>query len=1732
MNLLTLLLVLVGQSVRWVETTHADFADGIVDPQMYVSLRSQLDPDSGCVEFFSRFDVNNDGWYDLGCSDDSGPNLTIYLGSPDGYSPENRLRYGPLGSGGNIDLADLNLDGHAELIHSGWRDGRAVVYWGTPSGPSAFDTTVLDYDGEGEDVSVYDLDKDAYLDILLGSSNGRLYVFWGSRGGYRTSNHSEVSLGRSLGHNIEVADLDRDGWGDIVLSSWTWNQNPIVYWGPNRQPRNIIWLPGRWNNFHGISVADLDKNGWLDIVYTGYDTVVTSFIYFGSDSGFAVDSRTEVHPGQCYGGSAIVDLNDDSWLDIVFLRGNWIHGGTWKPVVYYNTLRAPYFSDSSRVDLGTGTFNASGGFIGDFDRDDIPDVFVNNMIPRDSSFILWGPDYLRRTGLPSHMDHHGVFREPGNVYDRSLTAYYRSSVFDAGDTARCMSGACRWLAFEPPGSKVLVACRSGEVPVPDSTWTEFDWVDSVTGRIPDRCLGGRYLQYEVVFRYLWPCYLPNLERIELDLVVGPQPFADVGVTEIVVPGRLADSGVALVPAAVVYNFGTQPSNFTVRMSIGPDYADTVFATLVPGRFDTVFFASWTPTRRGIWPVKCSTALATDVNPENDAQMSWVTVRVEDVAAVRIIAPTGTMYEQDTVTPQAAVRNLGTTSASFPVEFRIGDGYLERAIVLDLLPDSEAIVSFRLYYAEPGSHPVSCSTALSGDMVPANDRVVDTVRVAARLVFDVGVSAILAPVDTVDSGMTVRPRAVVENFGTQAASFPVRCYVGESYSDQQFVWLDAGGQDTVEFIFWNALECGRFSVRCSTAYADDSNPANDQRLDTVVVVPAPVHDVAVTAIVAPAGTLDSGTVTVPRAVVRNLGNRAAVFPLRCYIGADYSDEQTVSLAACQSDTVAFRAWTALLRGDRAVRCTAAYLLDRNPANDKREQPVFVRVRDVAATAIIAPVGTVPAGVELAPRALVRNLGNVRESFAVLARITTDYVDTARVSALYPDSSTVVTLRPWRAVTGRHTVSCSTMLGPDMVRSNDRVQDTVCVTPSAQQDVGVVEILAPVPVADSGRVVLPSAVVANYGTAVASFAVRLTIGSSYLDEQIVSLAPQELDTVTFREWEAVGRGQRLVRCSTMMAGDSNPANDTLTRVIRIRVRDVGAVRIIAPPGQVRNGEVVTPQAEVQNFGTEVESFQAVFRIQGGYADTVRVSGLAPNSWSRIRFRSWPAVTGDYGMACSTCLSVDMRPDNDQVSGVVYVVQRALLVVPDTSAWAFPSTTVDYRLRVTNLSSEMDTIDLATTRPRSGWLLDLLDAAKAGPLPDRNNNGLPDIAGLWPGATEPFTVRVTVPADELALVEDSVVVTGRSSRDTTVTDQARLRTSVLTVASLNLSPDGCDSIPAGGSVDYRLTVANLGNAFDLADLELERISGQPGWFYQFLGLSGNRLSDGNHNGKPDIGPLAPFAGSDEFLLRVRAPTDARPGETDAVRVWALSGNNPATRTCITARTTALGRLTGLVVAPDQEDQQLTGTSSTYRLYVKTRGNMADIIGLRAIPDQPDWLVAVCDEQGRGRLPDPDLDGFAELGPVVPDTERYFTLLVRTPDNVPDDLAGNIDSLGCCRIQVIGRSTMFDGLGDTALVVIRAIPRLAIHNFQNPFRDRTRFIFSIPQPGRASLRVYNRAGELVSRVFELEEFAIGIHTRVWNGTNLSGRRLAPGTYLYVFELTDTPDDLDRRLTKKLMIE
>ncbi|HTW92438.1 MAG TPA: FlgD immunoglobulin-like domain containing protein [bacterium] len=103
--------------------------------------------------------------------------------------------------------------------------------------------------------------------------------------------------------------------------------------------------------------------------------------------------------------------------------------------------------------------------------------------------------------------------------------------------------------------------------------------------------------------------------------------------------------------------------------------------------------------------------------------------------------------------------------------------------------------------------------------------------------DVGVTQIIQPVDTVDSGMVVVPTAVVKNFGGVQETFPVRFSIGGSYTHDTTVTVGSGVTDTVAFPQWVAGPVGTFEVRCSTRLGSDVNNANDRATDTVVVKPS-------------------------------------------------------------------------------------------------------------------------------------------------------------------------------------------------------------------------------------------------------------------------------------------------------------------------------------------------------------------------------------------------------------------------------------------------------------------------------------------------------------------------------------------------------------------------------------------------------------------------------------------------------------------------------------------------------------------------------------------------------------------------------------------------------------------------------------------------------------------------------------------------------------------------------
>uniref|UniRef100_A0A7C4GBI6 T9SS type A sorting domain-containing protein n=1 Tax=candidate division WOR-3 bacterium TaxID=2052148 RepID=A0A7C4GBI6_UNCW3 len=337
----------------------------------------------------------------------------------------------------------------------------------------------------------------------------------------------------------------------------------------------------------------------------------------------------------------------------------------------------------------------------------------------------------------------------------------------------------------------------------------------------------------------------------LDDVTGPQFVpTDVGVSALIAPATYVPPDTSITPRVVVKNFGGERlGGFSVGLAIidtatgETAYAATAVAeTLDPQATLEVGFAPPWRTALGGYLVVARTGLAGDMEPRNDTLAAHCTVvagEIHDVAAVAVIRPAG-LITAGPVTPCVEVQNLGNVTELFPVILTVLDGanpvYLD-TVDANLAAGTSDTVLFADWTAMPGVYTVAACTELATDINPANDTAYGQVEViqSAR---DVGVAAILAPIDTVTVGDSVLPLARVVNYGSSNEAFDVLMRIGAGYLDTAELTLAAGAEETIDFDWWFALVPGEMPVACYTVLAGDENPENDTAISTVVVLPAP------------------------------------------------------------------------------------------------------------------------------------------------------------------------------------------------------------------------------------------------------------------------------------------------------------------------------------------------------------------------------------------------------------------------------------------------------------------------------------------------------------------------------------------------------------------------------------------------------------------------------------------------------------------------------------------------------------------------------------------------------------------------------------------------------------------------------------------------------------------------------------------------------------------------------
>jgi hypothetical protein len=419
----------------------------------------------------------------------------------------------------------------------------------------------------------------------------------------------------------------------------------------------------------------------------------------------------------------------------------------------------------------------------------------------------------------------------------------------------------------------------------------------------------------------------------------------------------------------------------------------------------------------------------------------------------------------------------------------------------------------------------------------------------------------------------------------------------------------------------------------------------------VVLTGYYTDAGVTKIVAPTGTLDSGTTLTPMCSVYNYSSFPSSYRVLCRIGSSYRESTEVVSHPCgTSQLVAFPPWTVGPRGDASVRCSTMLPLDAQPGNDSRDTTCHVRVHDVGCSALLSLPTEVDSGYGVTPQAMVFNRGSETETFYTLMRIGNFYTDTRQTAGLAPGESALITFtsRILNGPRGAHVAQCSTMLGTDCGTTNDVQSLTITIR---VHDVGAIAFVAPGPVVDSGELVYPVGQVGNFGTYTEDFRCIYRIGPFCDTRQVIGLAPGATLDVSFGSWRAMP-GSYTRTCSTLSNVDLSTANDSVTGPLTVRYVDVGVTRILVPHTQILPGSLV-PEVEVRNFGSQTATNCPVqLTIDPGYVLQSQEVTLIPGQTDTVSFPAWDATIGTYLATAKHVMAGDMNSSNDSVVKTVLV------------------------------------------------------------------------------------------------------------------------------------------------------------------------------------------------------------------------------------------------------------------------------------------------------------------------------------------------------------------------------------------------------------------------------------------------------------------------------------------------
>jgi hypothetical protein len=240
-----------------------------------------------------------------------------------GLEPMQTLAATQFGNGEeDVAVADLNGDGRADVVATGWASAGVDVWFQSADGSLAMPQSFACPHGGYDVLSVADLNHDGALDVVVvGGQSYDACVLLQQPGGFAPFVLDPIGNGPN---GLATGDLDGDGRADVIL---TGDNGSKDYLGLMHQNLDgtlaaLVFLPSA-NIPDDVALGDLNGDGRLDaiVVHTGWSELG---VYRQEANGTLSSEQIYQIPYIDWGSDrmAVGDINSDGKPDIVITERN------------------------------------------------------------------------------------------------------------------------------------------------------------------------------------------------------------------------------------------------------------------------------------------------------------------------------------------------------------------------------------------------------------------------------------------------------------------------------------------------------------------------------------------------------------------------------------------------------------------------------------------------------------------------------------------------------------------------------------------------------------------------------------------------------------------------------------------------------------------------------------------------------------------------------------------------------------------------------------------------------------------------------------------------------------------------------------------------------------------------------------------------------------------------------------------------------------------------------------------------------------------------------------------------------------------------------------------------------------------------------------------------------------------------------------------------------------------